>query len=85
MFDQITPSDTALAISSGITIYQIYQCLGYGGTELSFHISILIISFTVMLCGLKRNQEHCQEYNQEYYQKSISTSSKEYLTQRITS
>ncbi len=74
MFNQLTPSDTALAISSGITIYQVYQFLGYGGTELSFHIAILIITFTLMLCSLKRNQEHYQENKQGNYQRVISAS-----------
>jgi len=59
MFDQLTPSDAALAISSGITIYQIYQYFGYGGTELSFHISIIIIGFTLIISGLKRNLDIC--------------------------
>jgi hypothetical protein len=56
----LTPSEIALAISTGITIYQIYGWLGYGATEFSFQISLLIIGFTLIICSLRRDLDDSQ-------------------------
>lgn len=58
MFSYITASDIALAISSGMTIYQIYSYSSYGASELSFNVSVLIVAFTLTICSLKRNLDN---------------------------
>lgn len=57
MFNQITGSDIALTVSSGMTIYQIYSYFNYG-SELSLNITILIVAFTLTICSLKRDLDH---------------------------
>jgi hypothetical protein len=52
--NQITGSDIALAISSGMTIYQIYSYFNCG-SELTLNITILIVAFTLTICSLKQD------------------------------
>ena len=57
MFEKLTPPDFALAITNGVIIYQAYNHFTSTSDDTTWMMTMIIITFTLIICELKRNLE----------------------------